>query len=163
MKKIEERMKKVNGKPYLRTKIALRVIVWWPFCDFFKKNLIPALVKVTIGQKRKRKDMREKVENSFIWQRRTSIDVTFPKEKVHIFFLDATVAVTVLRWGATRKDLTATAIFKKLYGLPQRGDTFVADDTKIEKKRKIWKKSKKVSKGASGGHLSPKYRKQSIW
>ena len=50
MKKIEERMKQVNGKPYLRTKIALRVIVWWPFCDFFKKNLIPALVKVTIGQ-----------------------------------------------------------------------------------------------------------------
>ena len=61
MKKIEEPMTKVNGKPYLRTKIALRVIVWWPFCDFFKKNLIPALVKVTIGQKRKRKDMREKV------------------------------------------------------------------------------------------------------
>ena len=119
--KIEERMKKVNGKPYLRTKIALRVIVWWPFCDFFKENLIPALVKVTIGQKRKRKDMREKVENSFIWQRRISIDVTFPKEKVHIFFLDATVAVTVLRWGATRKDLTATPICKKLYVLPQRG------------------------------------------
>ena len=86
MKKIEERMKKVNGKPYLRTKIALRVIVWWPFCDFFKENLIPALVKVTIGQKRKRKDMREKVENRFLWQRRISIDVTFPKEKVHIFF-----------------------------------------------------------------------------
>ena len=121
MKKIEEPMKKVNGKPYLRTKIALRVIVWWPFCDFFKKNLIPALVKVTIGQKRKRKDMREKVENSFIWQRRISIDGTFPKEKVHIFFLDATVAVAVLRWGATRKDLTATPIFKKLYVLPQRG------------------------------------------
>ena len=48
--KMKEGMKKVNGKPYLRTKIALRVIVWWPFCDFFKKNLIPALVKVTIGQ-----------------------------------------------------------------------------------------------------------------
>ena len=80
-------MNKVNGKLYLRTKIALRVIVWWPFCDFFKKNLIPALVKVTIGQKRKRKDMREKVENSFIWQRRISIDGTFPKEKVHIFFV----------------------------------------------------------------------------
>ena len=90
-------MNKVNGKPYLRTKIALRVIVWWPFCDFFKKNLIPALVKVTIGQKRKRKDMREKVENRFLWQRRISIDVTFPKEKVHIPPWDATVAVTVLR------------------------------------------------------------------
>ena len=50
MKKIEERMKTINGKPYLRTNIALRVIVWWPFCDFFKKNLIPALVKVTIGR-----------------------------------------------------------------------------------------------------------------
>ena len=55
MKKIEEPMTKVNGKPYLRTKIALRVIVWWPFCDFFKKNLIPALVKVTIGQHGARK------------------------------------------------------------------------------------------------------------
>ena len=50
LKKFEERMKKVNGKPYLRTKIALRVVVWWPFCDFFFKNLIPALVKVSIGQ-----------------------------------------------------------------------------------------------------------------
>ena len=78
-------MTKVDGKPYLRTKIALRVIVWLPFCDFFKKNLIPALVKVTIGQKRKRKDMREKVENRFLWQRRISMDVIFPKEKVHIF------------------------------------------------------------------------------
>ena len=55
MKKNEERMKKVNGKPYLRTKIALRVIVWWPFCDFFLKNLIPALVKVSIGQRGARK------------------------------------------------------------------------------------------------------------
>ena len=45
----EKGMKKVNGKPYLRTKIALRVVVWWPFCDFFFKNLIPALVKVSIG------------------------------------------------------------------------------------------------------------------
>ena len=96
-KKIEEPMTKVNGKPYLRTKIALRVIVWRPFCDFFKKNLIPALVKVTIGQKRKRKDMREKVENSFIWQRRISIDVTFPKEKVHVPPWDVTVAVTAWR------------------------------------------------------------------
>ena len=86
MKKIEEQMKKVNGKPYLRTKIALRVIVWRPFCDFLKKNLIPALVKVTIGQKRKRKDMREKVENRVWWQRCISIDVNFPKEKVHLFF-----------------------------------------------------------------------------
>ena len=85
-KKIEEQMTKVNGKPYLRTKIALRVIVWLPFCDFFKKNLIPALVKVTIGQKRKRKDMREKVENRVMSQRRISLDVTFPKEKVHFFF-----------------------------------------------------------------------------
>ena len=114
-------MTKVNGKPYLRTKIALRVIVWWPFCDFFKKNLIPALVKVTIGQKRKRKDMREKVENRVLSQRRISIDVTFPKEKLHFFFLDATDAVTVLRWEAKREDLTATAIFKKLYVLPERG------------------------------------------
>ena len=32
MKKIEERLKKVKGKPYLRKKIALGVIVWWPFC-----------------------------------------------------------------------------------------------------------------------------------
>ena len=85
-KKIEEQMTKVNGKPYLRTKIALRVIVWRPFCDIFKKNLIPALVKVTIGQKRKRKDMREKVENRVLSQRRVSIDVTFPKEKLHFFF-----------------------------------------------------------------------------
>ena len=46
----DEAIKKVNGKPYLRTKIALRVIVWWPFCDFCFENLIPALVKVTIGQ-----------------------------------------------------------------------------------------------------------------
>ena len=50
MKKIEERLKKVNGKPYLRTKIVLGVIVRWPFCDFFLKNLIPTLVKVRIGQ-----------------------------------------------------------------------------------------------------------------
>ena len=50
LKKYEERMKKVNGKPYLRTKIALRVFVSWPFCDFFLKNLIPTLVKVRIGQ-----------------------------------------------------------------------------------------------------------------
>ena len=49
-KKIAGRMKKVNGKPYLRTQIALRVIVWWPFCDFFLEILIPALVKVAIGQ-----------------------------------------------------------------------------------------------------------------
>ena len=42
-------MKKINGKPYLRTRIALRVVVWWPFCDFFFKNLIPTLVKVSIG------------------------------------------------------------------------------------------------------------------
>ena len=116
-----QRMKKVNGKPYLRTKIALRVIVWLPFCDFFKKNLIPALVKVTIGQKRKRKDMREKVENRVLSQRRVSNDVTFPKGKLQFFFLDATDAVTVLRWGAERKDLTETAIFKKLYVLPERG------------------------------------------
>ena len=90
-----QRMNKVNGKPYLRTKIALRVIVWWPFCDFFKKNLIPTLVKMTIGQKRKRKDMREKVENRVLSQRRISIDVTFPKEKVHIPAWDATVAIIV--------------------------------------------------------------------
>ena len=95
-KKIEEPMTKANGKPYLRTKIALRVIVWWPFCDFFKKNLIPALVKVTIGQKRKRKDMREKVENRVLSQRRISMDVTFPRKSA-LFFLDATDAVTVLR------------------------------------------------------------------
>ena len=49
LKNFEKGMKKVNGKPYLRTKIALRVVVWWPFCDFFFKNLIPALVKVSIG------------------------------------------------------------------------------------------------------------------
>ena len=79
-------MTKVDGKPYLRTKIALRVIVWLPFCDFFKKNLIPALVKVTIGQKRKRKDMREKVENMVLSQRRILIDATFPREKLHFFF-----------------------------------------------------------------------------
>ena len=89
-------MTKVDGKPYLRTKIALRVIVWLPFCDFFKKNLIPALVKVTIGQKRKRKDMREKVENRVLSQRRISMDVTFPRKSA-LFFLDATDAVTVLR------------------------------------------------------------------
>ena len=80
--------------------------------------------------------MREKVENRFLWQRRISIDVTFPKEKVHIFFLDATVAVTVLRWGAKRKNLTAAAIFKSLRFTPAR-DTVVADDIKIKKKRKI--------------------------
>ena len=72
-------------------------------------------------QKRNRKDKREKVENRVKSQSRISIDVNSPKEKVHIPPWDATVAVTVLRWGAKRKDLTATAIFKKLYVLPERG------------------------------------------
>ena len=53
--KNEERMKKANGKPNQRTKIALRVIVWWPFSYFFFEKLIPALVKVTIGQRGTRK------------------------------------------------------------------------------------------------------------
>ena len=39
LKKFEERMKKINGKPYLRTKIAVGVIVWWPFCDFLRQIL----------------------------------------------------------------------------------------------------------------------------
>ena len=40
-----------NGKPYLRIKIRLRVIVWWPFCDFFFTNRIPALVKLTSAKR----------------------------------------------------------------------------------------------------------------
>ena len=40
-----------NGKPYLRIKIRLRVIVWWPFCDFFFINRIPALVKLTSAKR----------------------------------------------------------------------------------------------------------------
>ena len=66
-------MQKVDGKPYLRTKIALRVIVWWPFCDFFFKNLIPALVKLMISFK---DDMSKKVIFSTF--------VTLPMEKVYI-------------------------------------------------------------------------------
>ena len=44
-------MVKFNGKPFLRIKIRLRVIVWWPFCDFFFINRIPAFVKLTSAKR----------------------------------------------------------------------------------------------------------------
>ena len=48
---IQASMVNFNGKPYLRIKIRLRVIVWWPFCDFFFINRIPALVKLTSAKR----------------------------------------------------------------------------------------------------------------
>ena len=48
---IQASMVNSNGKPYLRIKIRLRVIVWWPFCDFFFINRIPALVKLTSAKR----------------------------------------------------------------------------------------------------------------
>ena len=42
-----------NGKPYLRMRIPLAMIVLWPFCDFFFKNLIPTLAKLAFAKKRK--------------------------------------------------------------------------------------------------------------
>ena len=44
-------MIKVNGKPYLRSKIGIRVLVWGPFCDFFFRIVILALVKLIIPEK----------------------------------------------------------------------------------------------------------------
>jgi len=39
-------------KPYLRTQIAIRVLVWWPFCDFFFGILIPTLVRLHVARGR---------------------------------------------------------------------------------------------------------------
>ena len=55
MKKIEERMKKVNGKPYLRTRIALPVVVFQPPNDVCEENSYPYAGKSGIREKKKEK------------------------------------------------------------------------------------------------------------
>ena len=45
----DETVKKVNGKPHLRSKIRVRVLVWWPTCDFCFENRIPTLVELGIA------------------------------------------------------------------------------------------------------------------
>ena len=86
-------------------------------------------------QKRNRKDKIEKVENGVKSHSRISIDVTFPKEKVHIAPWDATVAVTGSKRETKRKKVTRRAIFKSCTFYAGRGHIF-ADDVKGDKKRK---------------------------
>ena len=50
---IQASMVNFNGKPYLRIKIRLRVIVWWPFCDFFFYKSFPCPGKTDIGETRR--------------------------------------------------------------------------------------------------------------
>ena len=62
-------------------------------------------------KKRRRKEKREKVKNRVKSQSRISIDVTFPKEKVHIAPWGATVAVTGSKRETKRKKRNAKSDF----------------------------------------------------
>ena len=65
---MKERMKKVNGKPYLRTRIAFRGVVFRQPNDVFEENSYPYAGKSGIREKKKKCVF--------------STDVTFPKEIV---------------------------------------------------------------------------------
>ena len=71
-------MMKVNGKPYLRMKIRLRVIVWWPFCDLKKNKSYPCP-----GRGDHRRTRRIKIFHvTFCPHREKLKHVTFPMERL---------------------------------------------------------------------------------